>query len=95
MTMTSQYKDSNVKQNNNSSKSIKSKIGKIVVDRDMCIGAGPCVALAPGTFELDNEGKAVVINPNGDTDKDIIDAAMSCPVLAIKVYDVDGNQIYP
>lgn len=71
------------------------KIGKIVVDRDACIGAGPCVTLAPGTFELDSEGKAVVINTNGDVDKDIIDAAMSCPVMAIKIYDLDGNQIYP
>ena len=81
--------------NKDSNKKEKSKIGKIVVDRETCIGAGPCVALAPGTFELDNEGKAVVINQSGNTDKEILDAAMSCPVLAIKVYDVDGNQIYP
>ena len=66
--MTSQDKDINIKQKN-AENSTPSKIGKIVVDRDMCIGAGPCVALAPGTFELDNEGKAVVINPKGDTDK--------------------------
>lgn len=71
------------------------KIGKIEVDRDMCIGAGPCVTLAPGTFQLDDEGKAVVINPDGNTAKDILDAAMSCPVMAIKIYDTEGNLIYP
>ncbi len=81
--------------NNKDESSKKTTIGKIVVDRDACIGAGSCTALAPGTFALDNEGKAIVINVNGDNDKNIIDAAMSCPVLAIKVYDVDGNQIYP
>lgn len=73
----------------------KSKIGRIEVDREACIGAGPCEALAPKTFQLDEEGKAVVIDTHGDTDQDIIDAAMSCPVMAIKVYDKEGNLIYP
>ena len=71
------------------------KVGKIVIDRDLCIGAGTCVALAPNTYKLDEEGKAIVLSINGDVDKDIIDGAMSCPTLAIKVYDTEGNQIYP
>ncbi len=33
---------------------------KIVVKRDLCIGAGPCVAVAPNTFLLDDEMKAVL-----------------------------------
>lgn len=80
---------------NNKEDSKQSKIAKIVVDRDLCIGAGPCETLAPKTFKLDSEGKAVVIDTHGNTDDEIIDAAMSCPVLAIKVYDKDGNLIYP
>lgn len=71
------------------------KIGKIIVDRDLCIGAGPCVIFAPDTFELDNEGKAVVKGLGLNTYEEIINAAMSCPVLAIKIYDVEGNLIYP
>jgi ferredoxin len=71
------------------------KVGRIEIDRDLCIGAGTCVALAPNTYKLDEEGKAIVLSINGDVDKDIIDGAMSCPTLAIKVYDTDGNQIYP
>ena len=76
-------------------KNKNSKIGKIVVDRDLCIGAAPCVTLAPGTFTLDEEGKAVVIEMRENTDEEIIDAAMSCPVLAIKIYDIKGKLIYP
>jgi len=71
------------------------KIHKIEVDRDLCIGAGPCEVLASKTFKLDDEGKAVVINSNGNSDDEILDAAMSCPVLAIKLYDEDGKLIYP
>jgi len=71
------------------------KIGKIEIDRDACIGAAPCVTLAPLTFDLDEEGKAIVIDPKGNTDQEILDAAISCPVLAIKIYDTDGNLIYP
>ena len=71
------------------------KADKIEVDRDLCIGAGTCVVLAQKTFKLDEEGKAVVISKSGDSDEDIIDAAKSCPVLAIKIYDQDGNLIYP
>ena len=72
-----------------------SKVGKIIVDRDLCIGAAPCVTLAPGTFDLDSEGKAIVKPKRKNTDQEIIDAAISCPVLAIKVYDTDGKLIYP
>lgn len=71
------------------------KIGKIMVDRELCIGAASCVALAGATFELDGENKAVVINPKGDTDDDILAAAVSCPTNAIFLYDESGQQIHP
>ena len=37
-----------------------SKIGKIVVDRDLCIGAASCIAVSGETYELDGENKVVV-----------------------------------
>ncbi|MBI4139216.1 ferredoxin [Candidatus Uhrbacteria bacterium] len=40
---------------------------KIVVDRDLCIGAASCVALAAKTFGLDVEGKAYILNEKKDT----------------------------
>lgn len=71
------------------------KIGKIVVDRNLCIGAASCVAVAPGVFELDAENKAVIHNPEGADYDTILLAAKSCPTMAINVFDTEGNQIYP
>ncbi len=71
------------------------KIGKIVVDRELCIGAASCIALAASTFELDSENKAVVKNPQGDSTEDVLAAAVSCPTNAIFLYDQEGNQIHP
>ena len=73
----------------------ETRIGKIEVDRDLCIGAGTCEVLASKTFALDNEGKVVILEGGDDSDQDIIDAAQSCPVFAIKIYDKDGKLIYP
>lgn len=70
-------------------------IGKIEIDRETCIGAASCVAVAPGVYELDEEGKARVKDLNGDSQQAILDAAKSCPVNAIKVFDAAGKQIYP
>ena len=82
-----------------------------MVDRNLCIGAASCVAVAPSMFELDPENKAVLrrklVPPSSDLtaredledqsidDETILLAAKSCPTQAIIVYDEDGNQIYP
>ncbi len=71
------------------------KISKVEVDRELCIGAAPCVTVAPGVFQLDDENKAYVVDQNGADAETILLAAQSCPVQAIIVYDEDGNQIYP
>ncbi len=72
-----------------------SKIGKIVIDRDLCIGAASCIAVARETFKLDDENKAVVINPDAVSDEDLMSAAQSCPTKAISLFDKEGKQIYP
>lgn len=71
------------------------KISKVVVDRDLCIGAAPCVVIAPGVFQLDEENKAYIVDQNGADADTILMAAQSCPVQAILVYDDTGKQIYP
>lgn len=71
------------------------KISKVEVDRDLCIGAAPCVTVAPGVFQLDDENKAYIVDQNGADAETILLAAQSCPTQAIIVYDEDGNQIYP
>lgn len=81
--------------NESMSESKQKKIGKIVVDRNLCIGAASCIAIAPGVFELDAENKAVVYNDKGADDETIMLAAKSCPTRAILVFDEEGNQMYP
>ena len=71
------------------------KISKIIVERDECIGAAPCVTVAPGVFQLDDDNRAYVVDPNGADAETILLAAQSCPVQAIKVFDETGKQIYP
>ena len=68
---------------------------RIVVDREKCQGIGACVGAAPEVFEIDKEGKAIVINAKGADDETIVLAAEGCPVEAITVYDDSGEQIYP
>jgi len=72
-----------------------SNISKIIVNRDLCIGAASCVTTSPQTFKLDDENKAVAFDPNAATDEEIIMAAESCPTKAIAIIDKEGKQIYP
>jgi ferredoxin len=67
----------------------------IRVDREKCIGAGNCLAVAPTVFDLDEEYKAVVIDASSVDDDTLLDAAKSCPVKAIIVEDDAGHQLYP
>lgn len=71
------------------------KIARIYIDRDLCIGAASCIAIAPAVFALDEENKAVVINEKGADNETILLAAQSCPTKAIILFDEYGNQIYP
>ncbi|EKD64992.1 MAG: ferredoxin [uncultured bacterium] len=69
---------------------------KIKIDRNLCIGAASCVALAMKTFELDSENKAIVIDEAGDEAEVIKLAAESCPTKAIILENVEtGEQEYP
>ena len=68
----------------------------IEVDANACIGASPCVGVAPKTFELNDEGRAVIIRSvDEDTIENILNAARSCPVSAIKVIDPQGQVVFP
>ena len=66
----------------------------ITVDRALCIGSGDCVDTAPDVFQLDEEDKAVVVDPDGAPVDDVIAAAGNCPVGAIFVAGEDGD-LYP
>lgn len=68
---------------------------KVRVDRNLCIGAASCVVIAPKVFQLDSEAKATVVDQKGADENTILDAAKSCPVLAIIIEDDNGAQIWP
>ncbi len=57
----------------------------IRIDRDRCMGSGNCGWWAPATFDLDDDGVAIVIDPDGDDDSRLRNAARGCPTRAIQV----------
>lgn len=66
------------------------------IDRNLCIGAATCVAIAPKAWALDNEAKAIILDSaSEETDDILLEAAKGCPVMAIIITDKDGKQIYP
>ena len=68
----------------------------IEIDRELCYGFGDCVSTAPDVFELDDDEKAVVIDPNGAGRDDLAEAAANCPVMAITIRDTStGEQVFP
>ena len=71
-------------------------VARIEVDRELCIGAASCIAVAPDAFELDPENKAVVKPLWANlTDEQLLEAAKACPVAAIMLYGTDGQRLYP
>jgi len=68
---------------------------KVRVDRDLCIGVGNCVALAPTVFAFDEENKAVILDPSSVDDNTLLEAAESCTENAIIIEDDEGRQLYP
>lgn len=75
---------------------------KVKVIAAQCIGAASCVAIAPNTFQLNDDNISEVVHADGtvgDDDANVLSAAKACPVNAIIVVDVDeqGNekQLWP
>lgn len=78
---------------------------KIFYERDVCIGAASCVAVAPMVWELDKENKAVLKGGSKTNDPNIfekeidekdlqlnLDAARACPVNAIHIIEKDTGK---
>ena len=64
---------------------------RIEVDRDLCSGFGSCVESAPEVFELDRSGiAALLVTESGDDA--VLEAARSCPMAAIAVFDSESGE---
>lgn len=68
---------------------------RVIVDRELCIGVGNCVAYAPTVFQLDKDRKAIVLDPDSADLDTLMEAARSCPTQAIIIEDDEGRQLYP
>jgi len=69
---------------------------RIWVDHHRCVGNAMCEALVPSVFRLNDNRQSEAVNPAGDTEAKILEAAESCPVSAIFVEDADtGARLFP
>ena len=57
--------------------------GEDVIDRDACMGSGNCLFWAPGVFDLDDDGVAVVCGDMAGREEEVRKAAANCPTAAI------------
>ena len=60
---------------------------RIEIDRSLCSGFGSCLKKAPEVFALDGRGVATLVLAETDDDG-VLDAADSCPMGAIAVYEL-------
>lgn len=63
---------------------------RVVIDRSLCSGFGSCADLAPHVFGL--EGGVAVARLGETDDESALEAAASCPMGAIAVYDVSTGK---
>ena len=68
----------------------------IVVDHNVCVGNAMCETFATNTFALNEDRQSSVVNPEGDPEELVLEAAENCPVSAITVTDAEtGEQLFP
>ncbi|MEV4994704.1 ferredoxin [Streptomyces niveus] len=63
---------------------------RVIIDADVCVGAGQCVLAAPEVFDQRDEDGIVVLlleNPPARLEEDTEHAALLCPALAIRTAD--------
>jgi ferredoxin len=64
---------------------------RIEIDQGLCSGFGSCAELAPKVFELDGSG---IVSPlvSESSDDVVLEAARSCPMGAISVFDASSGE---
>ena len=61
-----------------------------IIDREMCMGSGNCLYWAPGVFDLDGAGVAVVSGDLAGNEENVRLAAKNCPTRAIRTAEHYG-----
>ncbi|MBO4237439.1 ferredoxin [Pseudonocardia tropica] len=62
---------------------------RVIVDKELCIGAGQCVVTAPDVFDQDDDGiVALLTDSPAEGDRDAVkEAEHVCPARVISVED--------
>ena len=69
---------------------------RVWVDHNVCVGNAMCETFAPQVFQLNANRQSEAVNPAGDPEEKILEAAENCPVSAIFVEDADtGERLFP
>ncbi len=69
---------------------------RIRVDHNVCVGNAMRESIAPQVFVLNANRQSEAVNPAGDTEEKILEAAENCPVSAIFVEDAEtGEHLFP
>jgi ferredoxin len=69
---------------------------RVWVEHKVCVGNAMCEAIAPQVFQLNANRQSEAVNPLGDTEEKILEAAENCPVSAIFVEDAEtGDRLFP
>jgi ferredoxin len=63
----------------------------VAVDRGRCLGTGVCCFYAPSTFDLDGDGRSMVVDPDGDPDDAVRNAVEACPTRALTIVGAVGS----
>lgn len=69
---------------------------QIRVDHSRCVGNAMCLATAPDVFAHNDERQSEVVDPEGDSEEKILEAALNCPTGAIRVAVAEsGERLFP
>lgn len=69
---------------------------RITVDHNICVGNAMCETFAPKVFVLNEDRQSEAVDPEADTEANILEAAENCPVSAITVVDEEtGETLFP
>ena len=65
---------------------------QIEVHPSKCIGSGSCVVMARKQFIFDDQRRSKALHEVIEPDEAVMNAALSCPVDAIRIVEIEGDR---
>ncbi len=65
---------------------------QIEVHPSKCVGSGSCIAMARQQFVFDDQRHSKALQEVIDPDAAVLNAALSCPVDAIRIVEIEGDR---